>query len=514
MSSQDKTDVNIDYIHELKNQFPNLEFTRIDKSCGVYITNPENKSLANDYRIFIETVAKMYFSRTFWPWTRENTRRKLQYFYMGEHKKDIYKFDNPDHLQLNERYAIQNVGHATQIIYLPGCTILTDPIFNHLFWLIYPEKTESHPKINNLPRIDVVLISHNHRDHTDEDSLHKILAYHNEKGWDAPTVLVPMGDKKLFKSFGFEDVEEVEWFTKMSIPKENNGIVNFISVPADHRSGRSASDHHTSLVIGWVISDDEGDVIFKYSGDTRSLSDENQYAVDAVLWYEIKNMARNKNKQDENVFIPDIICFEPSGPNYTRCDMDVTHQSTSYSALLKFVEAKNIASLGNRKAMELLENIQTVMIHHNKFELGPDRFNEGLYVLKKLILYLGLESEELYKELAKEDLKLKFNLDRHALKKLTLLINRPVFAVLPTQTSMVVHAKNFIIREILEIIPKLHSFDGAQINYILREYLKSNTKFLKIGERMNQEQLKSLKFNVESIKKYNNKKGNCLNMIH
>jgi hypothetical protein len=86
--------------------------------------------------------------------------------------------------------------------------------------------------------------------------------------------------------------------------------------------------------------------------------------------------------------------LEPSGPNYTRCDMDVTHQSTSYSALLKFIETKNLVELsGKESSREFLQKIQTVMMHHNKFELGPDRFNESLFVLKKLLKYLDLNKK-------------------------------------------------------------------------------------------------------------------------
>ncbi|KAG8190907.1 hypothetical protein JTE90_014388 [Oedothorax gibbosus] len=498
---EDNIRVNIDYINELKTQFSNLIFQRIENTCGVFVTNPENKSFANDPRIVTETVAKHIFRQNIWPWTGDSSCKKLHYFTLGEDTKDIYKFDDPDNLQPNENYAVQNVGHATQIIYLPNCTILTDPIFNSMLWVIYDEKTESHPKICNLPKIDVVLISHNHRDHTDEASLRKILLHHNEKGWNAPKAFVPMGDKKLFESFGFEVVIEVEWFTKISLVKENGNTTDLICIPADHRSGRFLSDHHKSLVIGWVISDDEGDIIFKFSGDTRPLTDENQNAVDGVLWNEIANKANNKGKPYKDMFIPDIICFEPSGPNYTRCDMSVTHQSASYSALLKFVEAQNIAHFGNRNVMEVLEKVQTVMMHQNKFELGPDRFNEGLFVVKKLILLLEKDHEELEKELAKEESKLKLNLDKNALKKLTFL-SRPLISVLPAHTSLIVHAKNFIIQEIFEITPKLQGLDSAKVNEILIKYLKINKKFLKIGERMSPKQLKTLQFDIELVKKY------------
>ncbi|GFR06206.1 lactamase_B domain-containing protein [Trichonephila clavata] len=285
-----------------------------------------------------------------------------------------------------------------------------------------------------------------------------------------------MGDKKLLQSFGFEQVEEVEWFTKISVLKDNN-TVNFISIPADHRSGRYGLDHHRSLVTGWIINPEQGNVIFKYSGDTRSLTDENQIAVDAVLWHEIKNKASKVT--NGGVDIPDIICFEPSGPNYTRCDMDVTHQSTSYSALMQFIEAENLSKLSNKTTEDFIKKIKTIMMHHNKFEFGPDRFNEGLFIFKKLLLYLALNNRDLSEELLRQQEKLNLNLDREQLKKNLPYLSRPLISSLPTQTSLLVHAKDFIINDFLTVSKKVKGLDEEQIKQYFSVYLKRNTIFPK-----------------------------------
>ncbi|MDR2977852.1 MAG: MBL fold metallo-hydrolase [Rickettsiales bacterium] len=58
---------------------------------------------------------------------------------------------------------------------VPGFNILTDPVFSGLNRLLYPEKTNSHPKIEKLPKVDVIVISHNHRDYVDKNSLKKLL---------------------------------------------------------------------------------------------------------------------------------------------------------------------------------------------------------------------------------------------------------------------------------------------------------------------------------------------------
>ncbi|WP_253299871.1 MBL fold metallo-hydrolase, partial [Wolbachia endosymbiont of Chironomus riparius] len=397
--------VNPNYIDELKTteNYSEINFKRVEKVQGMYVTDPNNENTDNDSRIFKETQAKRILRSLISLFVPKNIKSKLSYFSQGEDKdkSKIYKFDRAQDLHPEEKYAIQNIGHATQLIQIPGFNILTDPVFYDLMNLLYSAKTESHPKIEGLPKIDVILISHNHRDHVDKNSLQELLKHHQEKNWPQPRVFVPMEDKKLLESCGFSNVEEVEWYTKISCSKDVDGIekkVDFISIPADHRSGRYHCDHHKSLISGWIINPEQEDVIFKFSGDTRSLSNENQEAVDAVIWNEIKNKKVNKGKKDENIEIPDIICLEPSGPNYTRCDMDITHQSTSYSALLKFIEAENLAKLTGKSSMEFSQKIQTVVMHHNKFELGPDRFNEGLFVLKKLLNYLSLNEEDLNRE--------------------------------------------------------------------------------------------------------------------
>lgn len=495
-------EINRFYKTELEEKFLHATFKRIEQVDGAYVTSAKNLDTSNDIRIFKETQVKRLLRSASSPFVSQHVKSKLAYFSQAEDKDEynLYQLDEVKELQSNEEYAIQNIGHATQLIQIPHFNILTDPVFNSLSTLFYPEKTISHPKIENLPKIDVILISHNHRDHVDRHSLQQIRKYHETKNWPQPKVFVPMGDKMFFDQFKFDGVTEVEWFTKLTITKEVAGsgkkMVHFVSIPADHRSGRYGMDHHKSLVTGWIINPMQVNVILKYSGDSRSLTDSNQQATDAVLWNEIQN----KHRDESNTQIPDIICFEPSGPNYTRKDMDITHQSTSYSALLKFAQAVNLARLSGKSVHEVLNKIQTVMMHHNKFELGPDRFNEGLFILKKLWLYLGLNEDELNLELAKQQAKLNHRLDNQKLKGRTPFTSRPAIATLPGRTSLLVHAKDFIIQDIKQIVNKLEGSNLCRAD--IKNYVISNTVFAKIGARMNNEQITNSKFDITRVKKY------------
>lgn len=497
--------VNSNYFEELQQTFKNCSFQRIEATDGMYITNDINRSLENDSKIFKETqIKRILRSQYLSPFVASAIKSKLSYFYpeVDMNSGNIYKFDGIQELNA-EAYAIQNIGHATQLIQLLGFNILTDPVFFSLNWLLYPEKTASHPTSEELPKIDFILISHNHRDHVDGYSLEKILDRHKENGWPQPQIFVPKGDKKLFEIFGFENVVEADWYTKISVNKDLNGVqrnIHFISIPADHRSGRDLIDHHKSLVTGWVINPEDESVIFKFSGDTRSLSSENQLAVDAVLWNEMKWKIK---VNEDNTEIPDIICLEPSGPNYTRCYMDITHQSTSYSALLKFIEAENLSKLSGLSENMFLEKIKTYIMHHRKFELGPDRFNEGLFIFKKLLLYLDLNAEQLSNELIKQTNKIQQNLDKEELKIMLPITSRPMITILPKNSSILVHAKDFIIRDIMIMVSKSKS------QVILKEYLLKNTIFAKIGERLNNNQIADFRIDITNIPKYNKNKLKC-----
>lgn len=497
--------VNSNYIMELQEEFKNYHFTRIKTINGMYITNNINKSLDNDSKIFKETQVKRTLRDQYLaPFVPKRIKTKLSYFYPEENvvPEIVYKKDSVQNLEAEE-YAIQNIGHATQLIQLPGFNILTDPVFNHLNRVLYPEKTKSHPGIEDLPAIDIIIISHNHLDHVDKNSLVKILERHTKNDWHQPQVFLPKGDKKLFEGFGFKDVEEVDWYTKISVNKDINGMqqnINFISIPADHRSGRYGIDHHKSLVIGWIINPEHEKVIFKFSGDTRSLSSENQLAVDAVLWYEIKTKTNKNQCENEDTEIPDIISLEPSGPNYTRCYMDITHQSTSYSALLKFVEAENLSKISGLSKEKFLEKFRTYIMHHRKFELGPDRFDEGLFVFKKLFIYLDLNEEQLTSELVKQKEKMEQNLDRQMLKNTLPITSRLSIAMLPENTSLLIHAKDFIITEIMTMISKNMN------RQVIKEYLLKNTIFAKIGERLNNKQIADSRIDLADIPKYSNLK--------
>ena len=155
---------------------------------------------------------------------------------------------------------ITPVGHATFLIQLDGVNILTDPIWSErcspISWL--GPKRYSNPGIRfeDLPPIDVVLVSHNHYDHFDIPTL-KGLA---KRG--TPRAIVPLGNLHLMRSTGIPMVDELDWWQSVRL----SSSVTITLVPAQHFSGRTLWDRDRTLWGGFVISGPSGNVY--YSGDT------------------------------------------------------------------------------------------------------------------------------------------------------------------------------------------------------------------------------------------------------
>lgn len=384
---------------------------------GRYVTSEANLNKWIDLRIFRETQVKSFLRwltitpvlKLFFNWFLiKKLHLKLSFFDLGEDKQidKMYAHDEKDVIAKKEEtsFTIHNLGHATQLIQTSGMNILTDPVFGKLAPIFYPSMTQSFRKdvkAENLPPIDVILISHNHRDHVDATSLRKLVHFQ-------PQLLVPLGDEAFFRSLGFTRVESFQWHEEITLTSSSNKEITFCSVPADHRSGRKGHDSHKSLVMGWTISPKDRDEVLYFSGDTAKISNTRMDG----LALNIYQLYQNKDKsltQD----LPRIINLEPGGPNYTRKDMQPTHQSAVDSVISAFrlaialekISAKDKGEENKVVAYKWLYATATVFMHHNKFELGPDRFNENVFIFNRLCSYLQLDEATLLKEKQKQNKK-------------------------------------------------------------------------------------------------------------
>jgi L-ascorbate metabolism protein UlaG (beta-lactamase superfamily) len=143
--------------------------------------------------------------------------------------------------------AITFVNHATFLIQTGGLTILTDPVWSERaspFRRIGPRRVrEPGVAFDDLPRIDIVLLSHNHYDHLDVATLARL------RRRFTPTVLAAAGDGRLLRPLGFARLHELDWWDAIEL----NDALKITFVPTQHFSARGLFDQRKSLWGGYMI---------------------------------------------------------------------------------------------------------------------------------------------------------------------------------------------------------------------------------------------------------------------
>lgn len=153
------------------------------------------------------------------------------------------------------------INHSTVLLQLEGWNILTDPIWSKRagpFSLLGPKRVAlPGVKFNDLPPIDIVLLSHNHYDHMDIPTLKRLAREHQ------PAFIVPKGNLKYLRSKGIkQQVTELDWWDHIDFSLKYS--VYF--VPSQHFSARGLFDRDRTLWGGFVIKAPER--IIYFAGDT------------------------------------------------------------------------------------------------------------------------------------------------------------------------------------------------------------------------------------------------------
>lgn len=155
------------------------------------------------------------------------------------------------------------VNHATTLVQMDGVNLLTDPIWSERCSPVSfagPIRVRAPGvAIEDLPRIDAVLVSHNHYDHLDLPSLH-VLAERNP----GMRIFVGLGNERLLEAEGIPGAVPVDWRQQVELTKD----VSLVGWPAQHLSGRGTSDTRATLWLSWVVRGPAGAVYF--AGDTAT----------------------------------------------------------------------------------------------------------------------------------------------------------------------------------------------------------------------------------------------------
>jgi L-ascorbate metabolism protein UlaG (beta-lactamase superfamily) len=139
------------------------------------------------------------------------------------------------------------VNHATALIQMKGLNILTDPIWSlrtsPVQWA-GPKRVYAPPiPFEFLPPIHLVLISHNHYDHLDADTVRELYRVHK------PRFLVALGDKEVMRDIGVPNCDEMDWGDEIQF----NESTRVIFTPSQHWSSRKLNDKNKSLWGSFLV---------------------------------------------------------------------------------------------------------------------------------------------------------------------------------------------------------------------------------------------------------------------
>jgi L-ascorbate metabolism protein UlaG (beta-lactamase superfamily) len=138
------------------------------------------------------------------------------------------------------------IGHSTWLIQTRSETILTDPMYSLRagpFNRMGPKRVRQ-PAVpfEWLPKISLVLLSHNHYDHCDLATLRRLALSHD------PLLVTPLGNASLVKSAGIRRVEELDWWQRGTAAR-----LPVTVTPAQHFSARGPFDRNRALWSGFTI---------------------------------------------------------------------------------------------------------------------------------------------------------------------------------------------------------------------------------------------------------------------
>lgn len=187
---------------------------------------------------------------TMWEFaTRDNDRKpKVE---LPRQPVDLAAHEIRDQDQL----VVSWLGHSSLLINIDGVLLLTDPVLEKRISLFGPTRFNGEPPVavEELPPIDLVLISHDHYDHLNKFTIKSI---HGKVG----QFVAPLGVGQLLAKWGVpeEKIVELDWWETAEI----EGLPTIVSTPAQHFSGRGLFDRNKSLWTSYVVLSENHKIFF------------------------------------------------------------------------------------------------------------------------------------------------------------------------------------------------------------------------------------------------------------
>lgn len=166
-------------------------------------------------------------------------------------------FDDPPLTVDGGQLRLSFVGHATMLIQTEGLNFLTDPFWSDraspMPWAGPRRVVPPGIPFDDLPQIDVVIISHSHYDHMDVPTIRRLVADHD------PLFVVPLGNDTLIRRISRDArVTALDWGEVMHVRPD----VAIHAEPMHHWTARTPIDRNTSLWAAFVLSTPSGRTLF------------------------------------------------------------------------------------------------------------------------------------------------------------------------------------------------------------------------------------------------------------
>ncbi|MBB3385916.1 MULTISPECIES: MBL fold metallo-hydrolase [unclassified Rhizobium] len=167
----------------------------------------------------------------------------------------------PDRHVFGEQMRVTMVGHASMLVQVAGLNILTDPVWSERvspFRSVGPKRVVPPGiRFEDLPHIDLVLVTHNHYDHLDLATLARLQQAHR------PKIVTPLGNDTIIRrTVPDADITVVDWGDRVEV----RGGVTIDTEPCHHWSARGMGDRRMALWAAFVLTTPAGKIY--HVGDT------------------------------------------------------------------------------------------------------------------------------------------------------------------------------------------------------------------------------------------------------
>ncbi|UZJ55316.1 hypothetical protein CBS101457_004636 [Exobasidium rhododendri] len=273
--------------------------------------------------------------------------------------------------------------------------ILTDPVFSKRcspFQWLGPQRYTAPPtSVQDMANTtvenvwpDLLVLSHNHYDHLDHDTVKELLS--NPNGRPQPHIFCPLGMATWFQKYmGISEggVTELDWWQDRIAVLEDDRRIKITCVPAQHFSGRSIHDRDQTLWAGWTFealsTEDspspqfEGKKIY-FAGDTG---------------YKTVPSGYSKEQEESLETCP---AFKEIGELLGPFD----HSAIPIGAYLPraFMSAVHMAPDDSVCAHQQVKSKKSIGIHWGSFRLTPEDVNEPPKKLKEEVEKAGLDTDD------------------------------------------------------------------------------------------------------------------------